>query len=67
MLRAGHLTLLPLLARAIVLALRDFPQINARFDDDAGVVTRYGAVHLGIATQTDARADGAGAAPRRGA
>lgn len=50
----GKLTLLPLLARAIVVALREFPQINARFDDDAGVVTRYGAVHLGIATQTDA-------------
>jgi len=49
----GRLTLLPLLGRAIVQALRDFPQINARFDDDAGVVTRYGAVHLGIATQTD--------------
>jgi len=49
----GRLTLLPLLARAIVQALRDFPQVNARFDDDAGVVTRYGAVHLGIATQTD--------------
>jgi 2-oxoisovalerate dehydrogenase E2 component (dihydrolipoyl transacylase) len=49
----GHLTLLPLLARAIVMALRDFPQINARFDDDAGIVTRYGAVHLGVATQTD--------------
>jgi 2-oxoisovalerate dehydrogenase E2 component (dihydrolipoyl transacylase) len=49
----GHLTLLPLLARAIVMALRDFPQINARFDDDAGIVTRYGAVHLGVAAQTD--------------
>ncbi|HSV52458.1 MAG TPA: dihydrolipoamide acetyltransferase family protein [Burkholderiaceae bacterium] len=50
----GHLTLLPLLARAVVLAVRAFPQINARFDDDAGVVTRHGAVHLGLATQTDA-------------
>ena len=50
----GKLTLLPLLARAMVIALRDFPQINARYDDDAGVVTRYGAVHLGVATQTDA-------------
>ena len=39
--------------RAIVLAVREFPQINARFDDEAGMVTRYGAVHLGIATQTD--------------
>ena len=49
----GKLTLLPLLARAVVLALRDFPQMNARFDDGAGVVTRYQPVHLGIATQTD--------------
>jgi 2-oxoisovalerate dehydrogenase E2 component (dihydrolipoyl transacylase) len=49
----GRLTLLPLLARAIVLAVREFPQINARFDDDAGIVTRHGAVHIGIATQTD--------------
>jgi 2-oxoisovalerate dehydrogenase E2 component (dihydrolipoyl transacylase) len=48
----GRLTVLPLLARAMVLALRDFPQINARFDDDVGVVTRFGGVHLGIATQT---------------
>ena len=48
-----RITLLPLLARALVLALRQFPQINARFDDERGVVTRYGAVHLGIATQTD--------------
>ena len=49
----GRLTLLPLLVRAIVLAVREFPQVNARFDDDAGIVTRYGAVHIGIATQTD--------------
>ncbi|MGI4779504.1 MAG: dihydrolipoamide acetyltransferase family protein [Janthinobacterium lividum] len=50
----GKLTLLPLLARAVVIALRDFPQMNARFDDDAGVVVRHKPVHLGIATQTDA-------------
>jgi len=50
----GHLTLLPLLVRAVVLAVREFPQVNARFDDEAGVVTRHGAVHLGIATQTGA-------------
>jgi 2-oxoisovalerate dehydrogenase E2 component (dihydrolipoyl transacylase) len=50
----ARLTLLPFLMRAIVLAVRDFPQINARFDDVAGVVTRHGAVHIGIATQTDA-------------
>jgi 2-oxoisovalerate dehydrogenase E2 component (dihydrolipoyl transacylase) len=50
----GKLTLLPLIARAVVLALRDFPRLNGRFDDEAGVVTQYGAVHLGIAAQTDA-------------
>ncbi|MBA3774542.1 MAG: 2-oxo acid dehydrogenase subunit E2, partial [Ramlibacter sp.] len=49
----GKLTLLPFVARAVVLALRDFPQMNARYDDDGGTVTRYGAVHLGIATQTE--------------
>ncbi len=49
----GRLTLLPLLMRAVVRAVHEFPQVNARFDDEAGVVTRYGAVHLGIATQTD--------------
>ncbi|SEB25780.1 dihydrolipoamide acetyltransferase family protein [Variovorax sp. YR216] len=48
----GRLTLLPLLMRATVLAVREFPQINARFDDEAGVVTRHGAVHIGVATQT---------------
>jgi len=50
----AHLTLLPLLVRAVVLAVPRFPQINARFDDEAGVLTRHGAVHVGIATQTAA-------------
>ncbi len=50
----GHLTLLAFLIRAIVLAVREFAQVNARFDDDAGVLTLHDAVHLGIATQTDA-------------
>jgi len=49
----GRLTVLPFLVRAIVLAAREHPQINARFDDEAAVVTRHGAVHLGIATQTE--------------
>lgn len=48
----SKLTLLPLIARAVVLALEQFPQMNARFDDEAGVVTRYQPVHMGIATQT---------------
>jgi len=47
------LTMLPLLITAICKLIPDFPMINARFDDEAGVVTRHGAVHLGMATQTD--------------
>jgi 2-oxoisovalerate dehydrogenase E2 component (dihydrolipoyl transacylase) len=50
----GHLTLLPFLVHAIVQAVREFPQVNARFDDEAGVLTEFDAVHVGIATQTDA-------------
>ncbi|MGB3126145.1 MAG: dihydrolipoamide acetyltransferase family protein [Pseudomonas sp.] len=49
----GKLTLLPFIVRAMVVALRDFPQINARYDDDAQVITRLGAVHVGVATQSD--------------
>ncbi|NCU12179.1 MAG: 2-oxo acid dehydrogenase subunit E2, partial [Sphingomonadaceae bacterium] len=47
------LTMLPLLITAICRALPDFPMINARYDDEAGVVHRSGAVHLGMAAQTD--------------
>ncbi len=50
----GKLTLLPFLIRAMVLAVADFPQVNALFDDETGIITRHSAVHLGIATQTDA-------------
>ena len=49
----AKLTPLPFLVRAVVLAVREFPQVNARFDDEAGIVTRHGAVHIGIATQTE--------------
>jgi len=48
------LTLLPLIMRAVVLAIRRYPSVNARFDDEANIVTTYNAVHLGIAAQTDA-------------
>jgi 2-oxoisovalerate dehydrogenase E2 component (dihydrolipoyl transacylase) len=48
----GKLTVLPLLVRAIVKAIRDFPQVNANFDDEAGVVSRHSAVHMGVAAQT---------------
>jgi len=46
------LTVLPFLMRALVKVLPDYPQINARFDDEAGIVHRYAPVHIGIATQT---------------
>ena len=48
------LTMLPLLIAAICRTVPDFAMLNARYDDEAGVVTRFGAVHLGMATQTDA-------------
>ncbi|PAX08663.1 dihydrolipoamide acetyltransferase family protein [Sphingomonas lenta] len=48
------LTLLPLMIVAICRTLPEFPMLNARYDDEAGVVTRSGRVHMGMATQTDA-------------
>ncbi|WP_064695225.1 dihydrolipoamide acetyltransferase family protein [Rhizobium aegyptiacum] len=54
--REGHpkLTVLPFLMRALVKAIAEQPAVNATFDDDAGIITRYSAVHIGIATQTPA-------------
>jgi 2-oxoisovalerate dehydrogenase E2 component (dihydrolipoyl transacylase) len=46
------LSVLPFLMRALVRVLPDFPQINAHFDDEAGVIHRFAPVHIGIATQT---------------
>jgi 2-oxoisovalerate dehydrogenase E2 component (dihydrolipoyl transacylase) len=46
------LTVLPFLILGIVKAVGEFPQINAHYDDDNNVITRFGAVHLGVATQT---------------
>ena len=48
------LTMLPLMIVAICKAVPAFPMINARYDDEVGVVTRHGSIHLGMATQTDA-------------
>ena len=48
------LTMLPFLIVAICKAIPAFPMINARYDDESGIVTRHGAIHLGMATQTDA-------------
>ena len=46
------LTVLPFVVAALVLAVRDFPQVNGTYDDDKEVVSRHDAVHVGIATQT---------------
>jgi 2-oxoisovalerate dehydrogenase E2 component (dihydrolipoyl transacylase) len=47
-----RLSLLPFLMRGLVQILPNWPQINARFDDEVGVVHRFAPVHIGIATQT---------------
>lgn len=47
-----RLTLMPFLMRAVVVAVRDYPQMNARYDDDNGVIRRHAMIHLGVATQT---------------
>ncbi len=48
-----RLTILPFLGLALVRALREFPQCNATYDKDRNVILQHGAVHLGIATQTN--------------
>jgi 2-oxoisovalerate dehydrogenase E2 component (dihydrolipoyl transacylase) len=48
------LTLLPFFMQAIVQLRGEFPHVNARYDDEAGVLQVHEAVHIGIATQTDA-------------
>ena len=48
----SKLTLLPFLILGIVKAVAEFPQINAHYDDENDVITRFGAVHVGVATQT---------------
>ena len=52
--RGGNpkLTLLPYLITAMARTLGDYPQLNTLYDDDANVLTRSGAVHMGMATQT---------------
>lgn len=47
------LTMLPFFMKALVVAMKEFPEMSARFDDDDNIVYRYGAAHIGIATQTD--------------
>ena len=47
------LTVLPFLITAMAKALPAWPMLNATYDDDANVITRHGAMNLGMAAQTD--------------
>ncbi|MBV9911236.1 MAG: 2-oxo acid dehydrogenase subunit E2 [Sinobacteraceae bacterium] len=49
---AATLTYLPFLVSALVRVLGSFPQCNALYDAERGVIVRHSAVHVGIATQT---------------
>lgn len=49
----AKLTMLPFVTAALSRAVARHPEMNAHFDDDAGIVTRHAAVHIGIATMTD--------------
>jgi 2-oxoisovalerate dehydrogenase E2 component (dihydrolipoyl transacylase) len=46
------LTLLPFLMRAMVKAIGEQPNLNALFDDDAGIIHQHEGIHIGIAAQT---------------
>ena len=48
-----HLTVLPFLMRAIAVAVGQHPQVNAHYDDEAGILRRHRAVNIGVATQTE--------------
>jgi 2-oxoisovalerate dehydrogenase E2 component (dihydrolipoyl transacylase) len=50
--RGARLSPLAFFARALARVLPDYPQINATYDGDAGVLRRHRAIHLGVATQT---------------
>jgi 2-oxoisovalerate dehydrogenase E2 component (dihydrolipoyl transacylase) len=48
-----RLTLLPFIGLALARVLKDFPQCNALYDPGRNVISQFGALHLGIATQTE--------------
>jgi 2-oxoisovalerate dehydrogenase E2 component (dihydrolipoyl transacylase) len=48
----SKLTIIPFIMQAIIEAVREQPQFNARYDDNAGIIRQYEGVHIGIATQT---------------
>jgi 2-oxoisovalerate dehydrogenase E2 component (dihydrolipoyl transacylase) len=52
-LEGTRITLLALVSRAFVIALRRYPELNSHWDEDAQEIVTYGSVHLGIAAATD--------------
>ncbi|QFQ89691.1 2-oxo acid dehydrogenase subunit E2 (plasmid) [Paracoccus kondratievae] len=50
--KGTRLTMLPFIARAMVRALREQPLLNVHYDAGAGVIRRFGGIHIGIAAQT---------------
>ncbi len=47
------LTVLPFIIRAMISAIREWPQMNARYNDEQGFLSQFEPVHLGMAAQTD--------------
>jgi len=47
------LTVLPFIIKAMVKAIKLYPEMSSRFDDEKNIVHQYGAAHIGIATQTE--------------
>ena len=47
------MTILPFLVRAIVIACREQPRLNAHYDQESETLSISERVHVGIATQTD--------------
>ncbi len=48
----GKLTVLPFVMKSIIEAVREQPELNALYDDEAGTVAQHAGVHIGVATQT---------------
>ena len=46
------LTLIPFFMRAMAKGLALWPQCNATFDDEAGIISQHHGVHIGMAAQT---------------
>ena len=47
------LTLLPFLMKAMVEALKEFPNFNAHYDDEKGIIRQHSTISIGMAAQTD--------------